>query len=98
VRKELVVTESRAAGVAADRGHGDHHKVIHYTVNAEPQETTEHKLTVRVILEDAGFKPAENYELTRDQDGKTFTDLDKELPIREGEAFTATFTGPTPTS
>lgn len=73
-------------------------RVTHYTVNAEPQEATEHKLTVRAILENAGFTPAEDYGLTRDAGDHTFTDLDEEVPIHEGEAFTATFKGDTPTS
>lgn len=73
-------------------------KVIHYKVNGEPQETTEHKLTVRQILENAGFTPAEDYQLTRDNGHHTYQNLDEEVPLREGETFTATFTGPTPTS
>jgi len=32
-------------------------KVIHDSINAEPQETTERKLTGRQILENAGFTP-----------------------------------------
>ncbi len=76
----------------------DHHRVIHYSVNGEPQETTREKLTVREILTNAGFTPADDYELTRDKGNKTFTDLDEKIPLHEGETFTATFTGPTPTS
>jgi DNA replication initiation complex subunit (GINS family) len=73
-------------------------RVTHYTVSAEPQETTEHKLTVRAILENAGFEPAEDYTLTRDDGNKILSDLVEEVPIHEGESFTATFTGDTPTS
>src|SRR4051812_2578531 len=62
--------------------------VTHYTVSAEPQETTEHKLSVRAILEGAGFEPAEDYTLTRDNGNKTLTDLDEEVPIHESESFT----------
>jgi hypothetical protein len=71
--------------------------VIHYTVNAEPQETTARKLTGRQILENAGFTPAEDYELTRNDGGKVIGP-DHGEPIHEGEAFTAKFTGPTPVS
>jgi hypothetical protein len=72
-------------------------KVIHYTVSGESQETTERKLTGRQILERAGFTPAEGYRLIRDDGGKEIGLTDDE-PIHEGEAFTATFRGPTPVS
>ena len=72
-------------------------EVTHYSVNGEPQETVEKKLTVRVILTNAGFTPAEDYELTSEKD-KPFKSLDEEVNIKEGEKFTATFVGPTPTS
>lgn len=72
-------------------------KIIHYTVNAEGQETTARKLTGRQILENAGFTPAADYALTRNKGGKAIG-LDDEEPIREGEAFTAKFNGPTPVS
>lgn len=73
-------------------------KIIHYSVSAEPQETTQKKLTVRAILENAGFKPAEDYELTRNNGNKKLADLDALEPIHEGEKFTAKFLGPTSTS
>jgi phenylalanyl-tRNA synthetase beta subunit len=73
-------------------------KTIHYTVNAEPQQTAQRKLTVRTILTNAGFTPVEQYELTRDAGHHTFKNLDEEVSLHEGESFTATFTGPTPTS
>jgi hypothetical protein len=72
-------------------------KVIHYSVSAEPQETTEHKLTGAQILENAGFTPATDYKLTRDESGHEIA-ADATESIREGEAFTATFRGPTSTS
>jgi hypothetical protein len=94
VRKEGAVSsqvEAHGQGEGKD-------KVIHYQVNGEPQETTEHKLTVRQILEDAGFKPGVDYQLTRDNGHHTYANLDEEVPLHDGETFTATFTGPTPTS
>jgi hypothetical protein len=72
-------------------------KTIHYSVSGEPQETTERKLNGRQILERAGFTPADDYRLTRDDGGKEIG-LADEVPIHEGEAFTATFRGVTPTS
>jgi phenylalanyl-tRNA synthetase beta subunit len=79
--------------------HSDkHEKVTKYFVNGEAETTTEHKLKVRDVITGAGFTPAENYELTRDEGNKTFDDLDEEIPIHEGERFTATYKGTTPTS
>lgn len=75
----------------------DKQKTIHYTVNGEAQETTARKLTGRQILEGAGFSPATDYELTRDNGNKVIG-IESEEPIREGEAFTAKFNGPTPVS
>jgi hypothetical protein len=72
-------------------------RVIHYSVSAEPQETTEHKLSGREILERAGFTPADDYTLTRD-DGNKVIDLDDRESIHERETFTAKFKGVTPTS
>jgi hypothetical protein len=70
----------------------------HYSVNAETQTTLEKKLAVRVILETAGFAPATDYRLTRNNGNQDLPDYDEEVPIHDGEAFTATFLGTTPTS
>jgi hypothetical protein len=72
-------------------------KAIRYEVNGEPQTTQVHKLTGRQILDHAGFTPAEEYLLTRNEGNKAIG-LDEDVPIHEGETFTATFRGPTPTS
>ena len=69
-----------------------------YFVNGERLETAEDKLTVRQILESAGFVPVTEYRLTRDEGDHVYDDYDTEVPIHDGERFTATFLGPTPTS
>ncbi len=74
------------------------HRETMYFVNGKPQETTEHKLTVRAILEHAGFAPAEQYQLVRDEGHHVFTNPDEEIPVHKGERFTALFQGPTPVS
>jgi hypothetical protein len=71
---------------------------ITYYVNGESESTTQHTLTVRAILTNAGFTPAENYRLVRDTGNHTYTNLDEEVHLHEGEKFTALFQGPTPTS
>ncbi len=73
-------------------------KTIRYFVNGEDQETDQRKLAVRTILTNAGMTPAEQYRLVRDNGNHTFPDLDQEVPLHEGERFTALFQGPTPTS
>jgi hypothetical protein len=69
-----------------------------YFVNGEEQETDEHKLSVKAILELAGFTPASDWVLARDSDGHEFQDQDELVPIRENERFTATHDAPTPAS
>jgi uncharacterized protein YabE (DUF348 family) len=73
-------------------------KTITYYVNGESQTTTHHKLTVRTILTNAGFTPAENYRLVRVAGNQTYTNLDEEISLHEDEKFNALFQGPTPTS
>lgn len=73
-------------------------KTITYFVSDAAQTTEERKLTVRTILTNAGFTPAENYRLVREDGNKTLTDLDRKESIREGERFSALFNGPTPVS
>lgn len=73
-------------------------KTIPYFVNGAPQEAQEQKVAVRDILENAGFKPATNYTLLRDDGNKRFTDYAEEVPIHKDERFTAIYNGPTPVS
>ncbi|OIQ77493.1 hypothetical protein GALL_408160 [mine drainage metagenome] len=69
-----------------------------YFVNGERFSTSEHKLTVRQILENAGFSSAEQFRLVRDNGSHPFTDYGTEVPIHDGERFTAIFIDPTQTS
>jgi hypothetical protein len=73
--------------------------VTEYFVNDEPQATTEHKLTMAQIVEDAGFSPASDYELEESDHGdKTYTDPTSEVNVHKGQHFIVTYTGVTPTS
>ena len=69
-----------------------------YFVNGEPQRSEEDDLTVRTILERAGFRPADQYRLERDHPHLTYTDLNEVVEIHQEERFTALFEGVTPTS
>lgn len=73
-------------------------KVITYFVNAEKFETTDKKLTVRYILINASFIPVEDYRFFRDDGNKEYENYDEELPVHNGESFTAIFKGVTPVS
>ena len=81
-------------------------EVIKYFVNGEQVEHSFEKgpdrkrleLSVREILESADFRPAEDYELTRDATNHTYASLDEPVPVEHGDRFTATFKGQTPVS
>jgi len=85
---------------------GSAQEIIKYFVNGEEVAHTFEKgpdrdrleLTVREILESADFRPAEDYELTRDATNHTYASLDEPVPVEPGERFTATFKGQTPVS
>lgn len=72
-------------------------KEIPYRVNAEPQVTTEHRLTGGQILERAGLTPAADYRLTREDGGKEIG-ADELESIHKDEVFLATYRGTTPVS
>ena len=61
-------------------------------------ERKDFELTVRKILTLAGFTPVEDFELTRDSDNHKFASLDDEVPVEQGEHFTAKYNAPTPAS
>ena len=57
------------------------------------------KLTMREIVEGAGFSPASDYELEENDHGhRTYVDPDEEVVLHNGQHFTVTYTGVTPTS
>ncbi|MBZ4521842.1 hypothetical protein [Mycobacterium avium] len=89
------ITDEKRSG---KRDHDERPALRTYFVNGERLRTTEERLTVREILKDAGFTPVKDYRLSRDSDHRVFEHHGAEVPIRDGEKFTATFVGPTPTS
>jgi hypothetical protein len=68
---------------AQDRSGGGKHEVT-YFVNTERQTTDDHKLTGREILEKAGFTPAEDYNLVRN-DGHHQIGLDDTESIHDND-------------
>jgi hypothetical protein len=94
--EESTVTEGNPS---VDENTKDKHiKLIVYFVNGERMETSEKKLSVTIILETAGFKPAQDYWLVRDNGNKKFEDYEEEIPIHSEETFTAIFRAQTPVS
>ncbi len=83
-----------------DDEHG-HDRVIHYTVDGEPQTTKEDELSANQIVKNAGLDPAQRY-LSRLVPGREpisyQNKMDTEIKMHEGMAFITAGTGPTPTS
>jgi hypothetical protein len=78
-----------------------HPKLIHYTVDDEPQESTHHKLTPVAIMSKAGLDP-KGFYLVR-LFGKHEEESYKEKPeepihLHNGMRFIAVLIGPTPVS
>lgn len=72
---------------------------ITYFVNAEKETTEKHELSVREILEKAGFKPADQWTLKSLDPREDFdSEYAREVHIHEGQHFEALHKGPTPTS
>jgi hypothetical protein len=70
-----------------------------YYVNGEEQSTDRERLTVREILEDAGFTPAEDYRLKSTNPKVDFESrYDEEVAIHPNQRFSARFQGQTPVS
>lgn len=74
------------------------HHEIKYLVNGEEEFTSKSELTVKQILEDAGFTPATDYTLASENPPKDFGAYDEHVKIHQNERFQAKFKGPTPTS
>ena len=69
-----------------------------YFVNGEEQDTLEPKSTMQAIVEGAGFSPAADYTLQEDNTHKEYRNPSDEVHVHQGERFTVTYTGTTPTS
>lgn len=76
-------------------------RVIHYTVDGEPQSTNEHVLTPTQILKKANIDPSSHYliQLLDDNEQKSYKD-DSNVPIHmhEGMRFLSASSGPTTVS
>ena len=72
---------------------------ITYRVNGEEETTTERELTVKQILENAGFQPAEEYTLKSQNPPHDYdSSYDEVVKIHPNQRFDALHAGPTPTS
>lgn len=74
-------------------------KPTNYFVNGEVETTEVEELSVRAILENAGFKPAEEYTLKGENPKHDYgSSYDEQVKIHENQRFDALHKGPTPTS
>jgi hypothetical protein len=75
-------------------------EITNYTVDGEPQETTQRERTPRAILESAGLDPTQRYLIKIDGNHQeSFKDkMDTPIHIHEKEKFISAFNGPTPVS
>lgn len=71
-----------------------------YTVDDEPQTTTEHVLTAAQILTNAGLKPEERYLIQVEGKHQTsYKDKPTEqIHMHEHQKFISAFLGPVPVS
>lgn len=71
-----------------------------YEIDDEPQETTEHVLTARQILENAGIDPSNHYlvEVQGDHQVSYKDNPETQIHIHEHQKFYSNKTGPTPVS
>jgi hypothetical protein len=76
-------------------------RVIHFTVDDEPEETDEKELTPTEIMGKAGVDPASNYleQLVKNHDPVSYKNKpNEEIRIKEGMVFITKPTGPMPVS
>ena len=71
-----------------------------YTVDDEPQTTTQHVLTARQILTNAGIDPSTHYLVeVKGKDKESYRDKpDAEIHMHEHQRFISVSTGGTPVS
>jgi hypothetical protein len=85
---------------AKPEGAGKAKNVFDYTVDDEPQETSEHVLTAEQILRNAGLDPAQRYliELRGKHQESYEGRPTAEIRMHEKMKFITAGTGPTPVS
>jgi len=72
---------------------------VTYFVNGEREESPTRELSVRSILETAGFTPASDFKLKSENPPEDFGDhYDRVVTIHPNQRFQALHKGPTPTS
>ena len=72
--------------------------VINYTVDGEPQQSTERKLTPRQIITKAGLNPEERYlvEIQGKHQVSYKDKMDEPISLHENQKFVTVFIGPVP--
>jgi hypothetical protein len=103
-----IMTVDLHAGVQPDvtraggpGGEGRPPNAIDYTVDGEPQQTTERTLTPRQILSSAGIDPQTHYlvEVRSEHDHVSYEGRpDEPIHVHPNQRFVSVSTGPTPVS
>lgn len=85
---------------AKAEGTGKSKNVFNYTVDDEPQETSEHLLTAEQIVRNAGLDPAQRYLIElRGKDQESYEGrMGTEIRMHEKMKFITAGIGPTPVS
>lgn len=80
----------------------ERHRVIHFMLDGEHEETEQREWTPNRIIEEFGKKSPASYYLVRIEDGKKVESFegkgDKEFRLRDGMCFQMVSTGPTTVS
>lgn len=73
-------------------------KTFEYSVDGEPQTTTEHELTAAKILSDAGLDPTQRYLIELKGKHQERLANDAVVHMHEHMKFVTAFIGPVPVS
>ncbi len=77
----------------------EHKRKTVYFVNGEPESTDEDQLSLRNILEGAGFTPATDYTLKSENPKEDYgSNYDDKVKVHPNQRFQAQHNGPTPVS
>ncbi len=71
---------------------------IEYTVDDEPQSTTDHTMTAEQILRRAGLDPATRYLIRIDGKNQKKLEMSDPVHMHEKMKFVTAFVGPVPVS
>lgn len=99
--KDLERAEQNLERAQAELEEAEHHRVIHFWLDGEPEETSQEVWTPNAIIQQFGKKDPATHYLVQLKGDETITYKDKgaePIKLHEGEKFQIISTGPTPVS